>query len=81
MIGVGTCPLEQQPFLMKRTKKKMLGPQDQAQYLLFLEVVPTPAVHNTLQCLHRKQIAVGLLPLVPREQSQPHLDAPTLPAN
>lgn len=26
---------------MKRTKK-MLGPQDQAQYLLFLEVVPPP---------------------------------------
>ncbi|EDK96982.1 mCG145695 [Mus musculus] len=56
---------------MKRTKK-MLWTQYQAQYLQLLDVVPTLAVHNTLQCLTWKQI-VGLLPLVPREQDNAQL--------
>jgi hypothetical protein len=56
----------------------MLWTQYQAQYLQLLDVVPTLAVHNTLQCLTWKQI-VGLLPLVPREQGQSYPAAPTLP--
>lgn len=68
---------QQQLFLIKRTKE-IFWTQYQAQYLLLLEVVPTPALHNTRKCLTWKQ-TVGLLPLVPREQGQPYPAAPTLP--
>lgn len=65
---------------MKRTKKNVRASRP-GSVSVVLGSGPTPSVHSTLQCLHRKQIAVGLLPLVPGEQGQPHLDAPTLPAN
>lgn len=65
LIGAGTCPSGTAAAVFNERTEKCSGLNTRlSQYPLLLEVVPTPAVHNTRQCLNWKQI-VGLLPLVP----------------